>query len=113
MDYKICPAGRLICNNCEGSGALNPLHALWHIANFFAPAVAVGFLAAGGAKLLWRRELAGRSWLRLGASAGGAMAVVLVAGLALSQHDGKVATYAAMLPACAAALWWSGFRRRA
>jgi hypothetical protein len=90
---------------------LNPVDAFWHIANFFAPAVVVGLLAAGAAKLLWRRELAGRSWARLAAWASGAMASVLVGGLVLLQHDGKIATYGAMAVACAVALWWSGFRR--
>jgi hypothetical protein len=90
---------------------LNPLDAFWHVANFFAPAVVVGFLAAGAAKLVWRRELAGRAWGRLGAWASGAMAAVLIAGLVILQHDGKMITYGAMVAACAAALWWAGFRR--
>ena len=91
---------------------MNPVDALWHLANFFAPAVVTGFLAAAGAKLVWRRELAGVGIARLGAWAGGAMAAVLLAGLVLFEHDGKMATYAAMVVACAAARWWAGFRGR-
>lgn len=91
---------------------MNPVDAFWHFANFFAPALCTGFLAAAGAKLLWRRELSGIGWGRLGASASGAMAVVLVLGLVIFEHDGKMATYSAMVAACAAALWWVGFRRR-
>ena len=91
---------------------MNPVDAFWHFANFFAPAVVTGFLAAAGAKLLWRRELAGVGIARLGAWAGGAMALTLLAGLVIFEHDGKMATYTAMVVACAAALWWAGFRHR-
>jgi len=91
---------------------LNPVDSFWHVANFFAPAVVAGFLAAAGAKLLWRRELAAVGLGRLGAWAGGAMALTLLAGLVIFEHDGKMATYTAMVVACAAALWWAGFRRR-
>jgi hypothetical protein len=83
----------------------------WHIANFFAPALFVGLLAAAATKAIWRRELAGVGWLRLAAWAGSAMAVVSIAGLVIFEHDGKMITYAAMLLACAAGLWWAGFRR--
>jgi hypothetical protein len=83
----------------------------WHIANFFAPAVVVGLLAAAATKAIWRRELAGVGWLRLAAWAGTAMAVVSIGGLFVFERDGKMITYAAMSLACAAALWWAGFRR--
>jgi hypothetical protein len=89
---------------------LNPVDAFWHIANFLAPAFVVGYLAAGTAKLLWRHELAGVGWLRLGAWPSAAMAAVSLLGLVVFEHDGKMATYGAMVGACAAALWWVGFR---
>ena len=76
------------------------------------PAVATGFIAAGATKLLWRRELAGISWGRLGGWASAAMAAVLMLGLVIFGHDGKMATYAAMVVACALVLWWVGFRHR-
>jgi hypothetical protein len=91
---------------------LNPVDAFWHFANFFAPALVTGYLAAAGAKLVWRRELAGVGWGRLGAWAGGAMAAAALAGRVVFEHDGKMATDTAMVVACAAALWWAGFRRR-
>jgi hypothetical protein len=91
---------------------LNPVDAFWHIANFFAPALVTGFIAAGATKLLWRRELAGVGWYRLGAWASAATAAVLVLGLVIFESDGKIATYAAMVVACALALWWVGFRKR-
>ena len=86
--------------------------ALWHIANFFVPAIVTGGLAALAAKLIWRRELASTAWWRLGLWSSGAMASVAVLGLVVFEHDGKMITYAAMVVACALALWWAGFRRR-
>ena len=91
---------------------MNPVDAFWHFANFFAPAVVTGFIAAGATKLLWRHELAGIGWGRLGGWASTAMAAVLMLGLVIFGHDGKMATYAAMVVACALALWWVGFRDR-
>ena len=85
------------------------LDALWHLLNFFAPAVGVGLIASGLAKLLWRRELEGVRWLRLAAWAIGSCAVVLGAGLVVFGHDGKMTTYAAMVGACALSLWLVGF----
>ena len=91
---------------------LSPLDAIWHLANFFAPALGVGLLSSLMAKLLWRRELKGAPWLRLGAWASLYGALVLVAGLVVFGHDGKMATYGAMVLACAVVLWWVGFRPR-
>jgi hypothetical protein len=73
------------------------------------PALAVAALAAGAAKLLWRRELRTVAWTRLARDAAIANLVVLVAGLVLTRHDGRILTYAAMVLACAIALWWRGF----
>jgi len=88
---------------------VGPIDAFWHLLNFFAPAVGVGLLAGGLAKLLWRRELKGVAWARLAGWAAAASAAVLVAGLVVFGHDGKMATYAAMVTACALTLWWVGF----
>ncbi len=88
---------------------MGPLDALWHLVNLFVPALGVGMLSAAGAKLLWRRELAGRRWRVLARDASLAGAVVLVGGLVVFGHDGKMATYGAMVAACALTLWWRGF----
>lgn len=84
--------------------------ALWHLLNFGAVAALAAAMAAALAKGLWRRELAGRSWWRLAAAA--FLAALLVQGLGLwwLERDGRMATYLAMVPAMAAALWWAGFR---
>ena len=88
---------------------MGPLDALWHIANFFTPALALGALAAALAKLVWRRELGPVSWRRLALPAGLASAAVTVAGLVVFGHVGRMATYGAMVAACALTLWWRGF----
>ena len=88
---------------------MGPLDALWHLANLFVPALALGALAAALAKLVWRRELRPVSWRRLAGPAAAAGVLVTLAGLALFGSDGKMATYAAMVAGCAAALWWQGF----
>jgi hypothetical protein len=91
---------------------LQPSDAFWHLTNFFAPAVVLGAIAAAAAKLIWWRELAAVGGLRLWAWASGAAAIAAMAGLVVFAHDGEMATYAAMVLACAAALWWAGFRGR-
>ena len=91
---------------------MSPFDALWHLLNFFAPAIGVGMLASLLAKLLWRRDLAAVSWLRLAFWSAGTCAAVLVGGLLLFGRDGKMGTYAAMVLACAMSLWWAGFAPR-
>ena len=88
---------------------MGPIDLLWHLLNFFAPAVGMGLIAPTLAKLLWRRALAGVSWQRLAGWVMAACAAVLVAGLVGFGHDGKMATYGAMVLVCALTLWWFGF----
>ncbi len=88
---------------------MGPLDLLWHLANFFFPAFGLGMLAAALAKALWRRELGGVSWRHLAAPACVVCAAVTLAGLLLQGSDGTMATYAAMVAACAFTLWWQGF----
>jgi hypothetical protein len=83
-----------------------------HLANLLLPALLLGGIAALGAKGLWRRELQGTPWLRLAAWASGGALLALIGGLVLSGRDGSMATYAAMVLACAAALGWAGWGRR-
>jgi hypothetical protein len=91
---------------------MGPLDALWHLLNFAYPAFALGVIAAAGAKLLWRRELAVVPGTRLARDAVIACLVVLTAGLLGFGHDGRMATYIGMAGACALTLWWRGFRAR-
>lgn len=82
---------------------------LWHVLDFLVPATGVGLLAATAAKLVWRRELGAAPWWRLAAAGAVAAGLCAVGGLALFGHDGKMATYVAMVLAAAIALWWLGF----
>ena len=88
---------------------MGPIDVLWHIANLFLPALGLGMIAAALAKLLWRRDLGSTRWLRLAGPAMAANAAVVLAGLVLFGRDGKMATYGAMVLACAFMLWWRGF----
>lgn len=85
------------------------LDVVWHVLNFFVPALGVGTIGAAGAKLLWRRELVGVTWLRLAGFGVGAGAVALVAGLLVFGRDGRMATYGMLIVANALALWGAGF----
>ncbi len=85
--------------------------AFWHIANFFAPALVLGGLAAAATRWLWRRDLAGVAVIQLWLWAAAAAAAASTLGLVLFQHDGKMLTYGAMVVASAGALWWRGFHR--
>ena len=91
---------------------MGPLDAIWHLLNFFAPALGLAVLSASAAKLVWRRDLAGVAWLRLALWAALAGMAVLIGGLVVFGRDGKMATYAALVVASAIALWIAGFVRR-
>ncbi|HET9644251.1 MAG TPA: hypothetical protein VFP68_13045 [Burkholderiaceae bacterium] len=91
---------------------MDAFDALNHVVNFFTPAIAVSLIAALAAKLMWRAELKGVSWQRLLLWAAGPGCVALLAGLVVFGHDGKMATYAAMVVACAVGLLWAGWGRR-
>ena len=91
---------------------MGPLDALNHLANLFAVPLGLGALAAALAKGLWRRELKGVAWQRLALPAALACAAVALAGLVVFGRDGRMATYGAMVAACALTLWWRGFLRR-
>ncbi len=88
---------------------MGPLDALGHLLNLFMPAAMLAGLSAGLVKVLWRRELKTLTWWRLTAPAAAAGAAVTLAGLVWTGHDGRMTTYAAMVLACALALWWRGF----
>lgn len=84
---------------------MNALDAVWHLLNFLAPALFVGALSAAGAKLVWARELRGRSWLQLLGWAAIPAVLVALAALVVTGRDGRMSTYAAMVAAAAAGLW--------
>jgi hypothetical protein len=88
---------------------MGPLDALWHLLDFFAPALSVGLLGATAAKLCWRREMAAEPWLlQCGRGCAGAGLAMLVM-LELSGRDGRMLNYGAMVLSCSLGLWWAGF----
>ena len=92
---------------------MGPLDALWHLLNFLAPAVGLGLLSAGLAKLVWRHTLKAVGWRRLAGWACAGAAVALVTGLVLFGRDGRMSTYLTMVLSTALSLWWAGFGPRA
>ena len=89
---------------------LDALELFWHIANFVLPAVGVGALSAALCKLFWRRALARVAWFTLACQASAAGLAVLVAGLVITGHDGRMITYAGLVVACAAVPWLKASR---
>ena len=90
---------------------MGPLDAIWHVFNFFLPALGLGAIASALAKLIWRKSLAGSPWWRLASWTSAACALALVGGLVGFGRDGKMATYGAMALAAALVRWWIGLRR--
>lgn len=81
-----------------------------HLLEFVAPAFGVGAIGAALCKLAWRRSLARTRWFTLFWQSSAAGVAVLVAGLAISGHDGRMGTYAALVAAVALVPWWKTLR---
>ena len=79
---------------------MGPLDQLNHLLNFLAPAVAVGVVLALCGPFVMGKKLTGAGIVLHSLLNCGVGALVLVAGLWFFGHDGKMATYAAMLLAC-------------
>ena len=89
---------------------MDALNLFWHLANFALPAIGVGALSAALCKAIWRRGLARVAWFTLAWQASAAGLAVLVAGLAITGHDGRMITYAGLVIACAAVPWFKASR---
>ena len=90
---------------------MGPLDTLWHLLNFFAPALGIAVLAAAMAKLLWRRRLRGVAWRSLSLWTGAGAAGALLAGLLVFGRDGRIASYGLAELFRAVGLWWAAFGR--
>jgi hypothetical protein len=88
---------------------MGAIDALNHLLAFFLPALALGGLSSGLAKLAWRSELRAASWSRLARWSAAACAIASLAGLVVFGRDGMMATYGMMVLASALALFWVGF----
>ena len=91
---------------------MGPLDALWHLLNFFAPAIGMGLLVPLLAKLVWRRQLQAMPWRHLVRWT--TVGSVLAWGVALVVfgRDGRMLSYGTLVCAAAASLWWAGFGAR-
>ena len=92
---------------------MNLIGQLDHLLNFIAPAIAVGLLVAALAPMLMKKARPNHSWLTQSAINTVACGLVLLGGLVVFGHDGKMATYAAMVLVCASSQWlaakaWNG-----
>lgn len=82
---------------------MGPIDLLVHIANFAAPALAVGALLALAAR--WWPAARRRPWWLHGAVNSAVGLAVLAGGLWFYGRDGKMATYAVLVLACATSQW--------
>ncbi len=82
------------------------LDVLYHLLNFFVPALGVAVLTVLGSAVLMKRGAAAPGLLAQAAINFAVCAVVLVAGLWLFGRDGKIATYAALVLVCATSQAW-------
>lgn len=89
---------------------MGPLDALWHLVNFFGPAIGVGLIASGLCKLIWWKALRAVPFAVLAGWAMAAGAAALIGGLVLFGRDGRMATYFLLIAASTLALWWRGLR---
>jgi hypothetical protein len=86
---------------------------LIHLLNFVLPALVVGCLLAAVAPLLMAKTRPNHSWLTQTIWNSATGLLVLLAGLWFFGRDGKMATYAAMVAACATSQWLAGRAWRA
>jgi hypothetical protein len=87
--------------------AMGPLDLLNHLLNFMAPAAAVAVLLALSVKVLMRKVAPASSLSTQIAINFVVGVLVLVAGMVVFGRDGKMASYATMVLACASSQWWA------
>ena len=85
---------------------MGPLDSLIHVLNFLAPALFVGLFTALGARLLMQKGSKTPGFMAQLAINFAAASLVLLSGLWFFGHDGKMATYAALVLASATAQAW-------
>ena len=85
---------------------MGPLDQLYHLANFLAPALAVGLLLALVGPFVSKKSPAALGFLAQTAINCIAGAVALGLGLWFFGRDGKMASYAALVVCGATSQWW-------
>jgi len=86
--------------------AMGPLDLLIHLLNFAAPALVVALLTALLARVCMRNMAPAQALPAQIAINFVVCLAVLLGGLWFFGHDGKMATYAALVLACASSQWW-------
>ena len=87
---------------------VSPLVLFLHLLSFLAPALAVAAFVALAARVVLPPAARPRSWALAFGLNFAAGAVALGAGLWYFGHDGKMATYAALVLAVASTQWLAG-----
>jgi hypothetical protein len=87
---------------------LNPLDLARHLLSFIAPALVVAMVVSLAARLVLPRGVVPMRWWASFAIDFVAGVVVLAAGLWFFGHDGKMATYAALVLVVATCQWLIG-----
>lgn len=87
---------------------MNPLDQLIHLLNFVAPALFLALALPFAARLLGLRGQRARRWLVQVAANFAVGVAVLGGGLWYFGADGRMATYAALVLACATSQWLLG-----
>jgi len=91
---------------------MNAIDWFWHIVNFMAPALWLGLAMAAWDKLTHRKTACfGRWWCSLLLDWGIGIAVLL-GGLAVTDHDGRIFTYAVLVLAVSTWRWLVTIRQR-
>lgn len=85
---------------------MGPLDLFNHLFGFLAPALAVGVVLALAGYFFNRKVAVARGLTAQAAINCVAGVLALLVGLWFFQRDGKVASYAAMVLACASTQWW-------
>lgn len=85
---------------------MGPIDSFIHLLNFAAPALGVGVLTALAARIFMRKRPPAQNLYAQAAINFAICLLVLVGGLWFFGHDGKMATYAALVLACGSSQWW-------
>lgn len=92
---------------------MGPLDAIFHLANFLLPALAMALLLPSLVRLVWWRRLRSVAWSVMARRVALVGVVILIAGWAMNGRDGAMATYATLVMASALVVWWTAFKGRA
>lgn len=84
---------------------MGPIDTFFHLLNFAAPALAVGVFTALAARIFMKKRPVAHSWRAQAAINSVVCLLVLLGGLWFFGHDGKMATYAVLVLACATSQW--------